>query len=73
MAGNSSAILSRFSSSGSLLSPTHTYPFFWVEKALVIYRKMGNRRIKNKLDGNHFFILLTSMKLYIFSTLVTQL
>ena len=40
---------------------------------VVIYRKMENRRIKNKLEGNHFFILLTSMKLYIFSTLVTQL
>ena len=35
MAGNSSAILSRFSSSGSLLSPIHTYPRFWVEKGIV--------------------------------------
>ena len=35
MAGNSSAILLRFSSSGSLSSPTHTYPCFWVDRGIV--------------------------------------
>ena len=37
---------------------------------MVIYRKMEN---KHKLEGNHFFIILPSMKLKIFLTLVTQL
>ena len=37
---------------------------------MVIYRKMEN---KHNLEGSHFFIILPSMKLKIFPTLVTQL
>ena len=44
MAGNSSAILSRFSSSGSLLSPTHTYPFLWSPRKYRILLKIVKKK-----------------------------